>query len=73
MLSENQGAAAQEFGSEADSGTGPAGVADKDSFCQAGLVHSAEVERMLQADLVQQNEQAQHGRPCPVVKTDKQP
>lgn len=53
MLSENQGAAAQEFGSEADSGTEPAGVADKDSFCQAGLVHSAEVERMLQADLVQ--------------------
>lgn len=69
MLSENQGAAAQEFGSEADSETEPAGVADKDSFCQAGLVHSAEVERMLQAE----NEQAQHGRPCPVVKTDKQP
>lgn len=73
MLSENQGAAAQEFGSGADSGTEPAGVADKDSFCQAGLVHSAEVGRMLQADLVQRNEQAQRGRPCPVVKADKQP
>lgn len=52
MLSESQGAAAEEFGSEADSGTEPAEVADKDSFCQGGLVHSAEVERMLQVDLV---------------------
>lgn len=61
MLSESQGAAAQEFGSEADSGSEPAGVADKDYFCQGGLVHSAEVERMLQVDLVEQNEQSLHG------------
>lgn len=34
MLSEGQGAAAAlEFGSEADSGSEPAVVADKDSFC----------------------------------------
>lgn len=58
MLSESQGGAAQEFGSEAESGTEPAGVAGKDSFRQGGLVHSAEVERMLQVDLG--NEQAQH-------------
>lgn len=61
MLSERQGAAAKEFGSEADSGTEPAGVADKDYCCQGGLVHSGEVEQMLQVDLVEQNEQAQHG------------
>lgn len=71
MLSENRGAAAQEFGSGADSGTEPAGVADKNSFCQGGLLHSAEAERMLQVDLVEQNEQAQHGSQCPVGKTDK--
>lgn len=50
MLSGSQRAVAQEFGSEADSGTEPAGAAGKDSFCQGGLVHSAEVERMLQVD-----------------------
>lgn len=52
MLSESQGAAAEESGSEADSGTEPAGVADKDCFCQGGLVHSAEVERRLRVYLV---------------------
>lgn len=61
MLSGTQGAAAQGFGSEADSGTESAGVAGKDSFCQGGLVHSAEGERMLQVDLVEQSGQPQHG------------
>lgn len=61
MLSGSRRAVAQEFGSEADSGTEPAGAAGKDSFCQGGLVHSAEVERMLQVDRVEQSEQAQRG------------
>lgn len=61
MFSGIQAAAAQEFGSEADSGTEPAGATGKDSLCQGGLMHSAVVERMAQADLVEQSEQAQHG------------
>lgn len=55
MLFESWVAAAQESGSEPDSGTEPAGAAGMGSFCPAdqqrclcsGLSHSAEVKRTL--------------------------